>query len=393
MVALAALGLGLLSTLLAWVWQHRTASKGTTTLSLQPTTDQQQPFEVRYSGTAIPFWGNRQVQLLFENGEATPLVPMQVQRLFSVSDRRQTATGILHLQHVQVYQLRAVRYWFKDVFGLLALHTDVPATAVAFRNPEEMSGMNLVRPPRQAVEMTRRTDVLQRIEGDLYNSRLFSTGDDMRRILWPVYARTGELMVRIPEIFEPYASVLTVFAAFGARLPVGFSAEGAASGQALDFYKNAVWTLYQNLRQNGSDVRLKLAQSQPYPEDSDPAAILRYQLSASHWQPEEESPESKTGLLLVSSLVPEPWLQNWLDRFSGMQQVVLVQLSAAFDEPRRRSVLSRLLFRLPQGKAQREARLSTRLFKQQLQAREASLLSMLQRHDALAGTFPVSEGL
>jgi uncharacterized protein (DUF58 family) len=231
---------------------------------------------------------------------------------------------------------------------------------------------------------------MQRVEGDLYNSRRFSTGDDMRRILWPVYARTGELMVRIPEIFEPYASTLTIFASFGAQFPMGFSDRSDASRTSLDFYKNAVWTLYQNLQQSGSDIRLRLAQPASVPEATNPSDALRYQLSASDWQSDEPAPVSGIGLWIISSLVPVDWLQARLDSFSGTQQVVLVQLSAAFEEARKRSVLSKLLFRLPQAKARKQAQLSTRLFRQQLQAREEQLLAVLHQYDIRVDVVPLN---
>ncbi len=387
-VLLSALALALASTTAAWVRFRHAASHKAQQLevALLNETGTRHTFRIVRTGAFWPFWGAAQTTLSFSDGETTHPVALRLQRTFSWGkESRQTATGNLELRHIKEYRLQAVRFWFRDAFGLFALPVTVPASEVFLRTPEALPGNRLRVPPRRATEMTERVDTLQRVEGDLYNSRRFATGDDMRRILWSVYARNRELMVRIPEIFEPYASVLTIWAAFNARFPAALRPTGAAGQTALDFYKSAVWTLYQNLAKEGQALHFRMAQG----TDFSGSGPVRNAIAAARWDAEEPDPDARAQVWIVSSLTPPETLRKMLQSVSGKRSVVLVRLSEAFDQKTQGNLLTRLLFRDRRDDPQaRLRRVDNRLLAAHLRAQEAKLVATLQDADSLTALWP-----
>lgn len=387
----AALGVSILSTLIAW-FTHRyksAASSETLELSIEQTAGEDQYFQLVRTGRLLPFWGNVQTILYFREEESTHPVALQNENLLSFSyQSRQRATGVLRLRHTKEYKLESVRLFYRDAFGLFALPVTIPASDVLLRTPDALPSSELQVMPRRATELTERVDTMQRVEGDLYNSRRFASGDDMRRILWSVYARNRELIVRIPEIFEPYASVLTVFAAFKATLPATFSQTEEATQIALDFYKSAVWTVYNDLSKGDRQLQFQLAHA-AVSTATTKAEAIRQAIAAAHWEAAEALPDSKTQVIVLSSLLTPEDLVALLDSFSGKRSVVLVRLSEAFNMKAKGTFLSRLIFRSSrEGREARLQRQRSRVLAAQLRQREEKLLSILHEYDSLAAQLP-----
>lgn len=391
-VLLAALVVALLSTVAAWMYQRRITFRKSQqlALSLETQSGDEHLFRLQRIGGRWPFWGNVQIVLSFTEDEITDPTALQPKKLFDWGpESRQTATGNLQLRHTKEYRLQSVRFLFRDAFGLFALPVTVPATDVFMRTPEALRGSNLTVQPRRAVEMTERVDTMQRVEGDLYNSRRFATGDDMRRILWSVYARNRELMVRIPEIFEPYASLLTVFASFSARFPPTFGPTEAATQTALDYYKSSVWTIYQNLSAGGRALHFRMAQTTLQSGELSKAAGVRHNIAAAHWDTAEPLPYGQSQVLVISSLTAPETLREMLDAFSGKRSVVLVRLSEAFNLKTRGNLLTRLLFRSNRsGKEAQALHLRSRLLAGQLRRWEEALIQLLEDRDSLVAVMP-----
>ena len=389
---LAALAVALVSTLIAWAMQRHISARKAETLELflDTQTDEKQRFQLTRTGSVLPFWGSVQTTLHFREDETTDAVALRSEGLFSFSkNSRQTAAGPLELRHTKEYRLQSVRFLFRDTFGLFALPITIPAADVFLRTPEALDGSSLTVQPRRAVELTERVNTMQRVEGDLYNSRRFATGDDMRRILWSVYARNRELMVRIPEIFEPYASVLTVFASFSARFPATFGPTEEATQTALDYYKSAVWTVYQNLSTGGRALHFRMAQTAPQSGELSKAEGVRHNIAAAHWDTAEPLPDAQSQVLVISSLTAPETLREMLDAFSGKRSVVLVRLSEAFNLKTRGNLLTRLLFRSSRsGKEARALQLRSRLLAGQLHRWEETLIQLLEDRDSLAALLP-----
>ena len=87
------------------------------------------------------------------------------------------------------------------------------------------------------------------MEGEYLNYKNFENNDDVSRIVWKIYAKNKELVVRIPEIMDPYASHVYLYASFF----TSFNVAGSTPVEVpfLNYYKAMIWTLYQNLVKQG----------------------------------------------------------------------------------------------------------------------------------------------
>src|SRR5690606_39221073 len=108
-------------------------------------------------------------------------------------------------------------------------------------------------------------------------------GDDVRRIVWKVYARNRELVVRVPELFEPYASHLYFYASFEAAVKKQWTGDGYLT-EMLNYYKNRVWTVYDTLAKNEWELRYIPDQQFQIPELGNEAERVARTISNSEWQ-------------------------------------------------------------------------------------------------------------
>ena len=135
--------------------------------------------------------------------------------------------------------------------------------------------------PKKTEEEKVRIEQLRKVEGEWLHYKKFENSDDVRRIVWKIFAKNKELMVRIPEIMDPFASHIYFYASFynanTSVLVSGFQQE------MINHYKNCVWTLLDALKQKEYEVRYISDQSIP---SADRHPLEAIQLTRSEWQNE-----------------------------------------------------------------------------------------------------------
>ena len=83
-----------------------------------------------------------------------------------------------------------------------------------FNGPPLKATGNIIVQPKKTEETNMRIEEMRKVEGELLNYKNFETNDDVRRIVWKIYAKNKELVVRIPETNDPYASHIYFYASF-----------------------------------------------------------------------------------------------------------------------------------------------------------------------------------
>ena len=94
---------------------------------------------------------------------------------------------------------------------------------------------------------------MRKVEGEFLNYKNFENNDDVRRIVWKIYAKNKELVVRIPEMMDPYASHVYLYASFFSSSIS--KAMRTVEDPFLNYYKVITWSVYQNLVKQGFEVR------------------------------------------------------------------------------------------------------------------------------------------
>ena len=158
--------------------------------------------------------------------------------------------------------------------------------------------------PRKTEETTTRIEEIKKVEGEHINYKNFESNDDVRRIVWKIYAKNKELVVRIPEIMDPYASHIYLYATFFSAFNI--TANDTIQVPFLNYYKTVCWSVYKQLAQKGFEIRYQPDQDIPQNNITNPEEQIKYNFSVSHWQRDKELKDyvrpKDASIVIISSL-------------------------------------------------------------------------------------------
>jgi hypothetical protein len=295
------------------------------------------PLTITLNGPVVrPLLGTVQGRLVFAGNKLSDTIILDSdifkKRGFSRLAIKGTGKTLLHDRGI--YDVEKVHIVFCDMFNLIALPHAVPFTQQIFTLPKFQKESTIKAQPNTTEEQKHRIEIPKRVEGEYVNYKEFETGDNIRRIVWKIYARSGELVVRVPETKDPYASHLYFYASFYE----GFDLQNGMFGtELLNVYKDKVRNVFEALKKNEYDVRIPVDQEVPkLPGMSDKKMEL-FQITAASWQ-KEKTPAAfvepnKAAFVCLSSLVPVAEIELLLRNLPFNVPVVVVRLSDAIRSP------------------------------------------------------------
>jgi Protein of unknown function DUF58 len=300
-----------------------------------------------------------------------------------------TGKSRMNLPDIKEYDLKGGFIYFQDMLHIFSLAVAQPVGGHFYQPPVLLSESDEEVFPKKTEEMDVRIEQLRRVEGEPLNYKDFESGDDVRRIVWKVYAKNRELVVRMPEMFEPYASHLYFYATFYAAVKAQWLGEGYLK-EMLNYYKNCVWTIYDTLAKKEWEMRFIPDQAFNIPEQlSDDERSMRI-VSNSNWHTDNTLQHyfnSKSGTVLcISSLTDPVELKHVLDRSDASTVVYFVRLSKVFRHFAPLSLVSRIILQPPWD---RLSRLRTRWtfspMRLQVQRREKEIEELLKKSSVTSG--------
>lgn len=244
-----------------------------------------------------------------------------------------TGRSRMRLPDIKEYQLRGGFVYFEDMLHIFSLAVSQPISGHFYQPPVLVKKDEKEVFPKKTESLDVRIDQLRRVEGEYLNYKDFESGDDVRRIVWKVYAKNRELVVRVPEMFEPYASHLYFYASFQAAVKNQWLNEGYLK-EMLNYYKNCVWTVYDTLARKEWDMRYIPDQSFNVPEHLSAAERSARIISNSTWHNDQllnKYFNARHGTVLcISSLTDIEDLRNTLEYCDAGTVVYFVKLSKTF---------------------------------------------------------------
>lgn len=241
--------------------------------------------------------------------------------------------GKVWLHHRGIHDADGVWLFFQDLFGLMAWPCRVTQVQQVVALPVVQPPVRVHTQPLATEEQKFRIDVPKRVEGELVNYKEFETGDNIQRIVWKIYAKSGELVVRIPEIKDPYASHVYLYVSFFR----GLGDDGSLEAELLNIYKDKCRQLWESMRKSGHEIRLPHDQEIPHLAGVGDRHTELVQLAAQRWQtqmtPVDFVNVQKAAMVCLSSLVPVEEMQNLLKKLPEHVPVVVVKLSTAIPSP------------------------------------------------------------
>lgn len=244
-----------------------------------------------------------------------------------------TGRSRIELPDIKEYQVKGGFIFFQDMLHLFSLTVKQPINSTFYQPPVLASEEDRNVFPKKTESMDVRIEQLRRVEGEPFNYKDFETGDDVRRIVWKVYAKNRELVVRVPEMFEPYASHLYFYASFHASVKASWLGETYLK-EMLNYYKNNVWTIYDALSRKEWDMRYIPDQPMNIPEHIGGSERSARIISSSEWHTDKGLSQyfsPRTGAVLcISSLTDINELRNTLDQCDASTVVYFVKASNVF---------------------------------------------------------------
>lgn len=247
---------------------------------------------------------------------------------------------------IKEYQVNGTMLYFEDMLRLIRLPVRQEQVTSFFNPPRADVSKEPAVQPQATREQDIRIDELRNVPGDYLNYKQFEYGDDVRRIVWKVYGKNRELIVRNPEIRNPYASRIEMYASFHNGLFAALPDTGIMD-TLLNTYKNAVWSVYRSLSEQ-QEWELVYVPEQSFPKHfEDPLEKVAYLIAQSEWQSNtrlEQYFDLKKGTVYcIHSLTDAAELEQFLDNGGADKYIYMCYLSDAFKQ-NRKSLLKRIFF-------------------------------------------------
>jgi hypothetical protein len=260
----------------------------------------------------------------------------------------------MELPDIKEYALIGGFVFFEDMLQLFSLPVKQSIKGHFYQSPENLDLNEKEALPRKTEETETRIDQMRKVQGEYLNYKDFESGDDVRRVVWKVYAKNRELMVRIPEIFDPYASHIYFYASFHSTEGI---LENDFGNEMLNYYKNHVWSVYQTLSKKEFEVRFVPDQQLQLPEQMNKDLLTQRIISNSAWQQQynlSDYFDPKFGAVLcISSLNDPAFIKTALENCNSEVVVYYVKLSDAFRSFAPFAWLSRIFFLSPNDRLKR----------------------------------------
>ncbi len=295
-----------------------------------------------------PFLGTIKNRLVYDD--------LQMTELFVLGHnfkegRSMLRTGIgsqnkIALPDIKEYQVKGNFLFFQDFFQLFSFPIFESQSTKFYQPPQSIKRSLKEAKPYQVIKEDIRIDEPRKIPGDYLHYKGFEQGDDIRRIVWKVYAKSREFIVRIPEMNEPYAAHLRIVASFhndlsGKNLHPGFTNE------MLNFYKENIWSIYNSLTKDKSQVTFIADQEIIIGEEKSQDAVQKM-ISHCNWQKEIGLPEiikqDKIKILCISSFNDPSEIEDFLNN-NQETTIYFTKLSDCFKHQYGISLLSRIFLK------------------------------------------------
>lgn len=242
-------------------------------------------------------------------------------------------TGQALLHDRGIYDIQFVLISFCDMLGLLSLPVRLPYTHQLFTLPVSQHPSSVSARPNATEEQTHRIEMPKRVEGEYVNYKEFEMGDNPQRIVWKIFAKSGQLVVRMPETKDPYASHLYFYVSYFSSS----DAQGVFETELLNVYKDKVRNLFEALQRNGYHVRLPHDQEVPKLAGLSENKSELFQITAARWQnqltPSAFVKSNNAAFACLTSLVASAEIETLTKNLPPSVPLVVIKLSDAIASP------------------------------------------------------------
>lgn len=331
--AVAILIFSLLSAFIPWIFFLLSKKNKKSFLQIktpQKDVTNQQNVQVNISRITKPLFGYVRLRLLYDENNIspkfTPVEALTKNNFFSMNINGVYAWPLVNIKE---YDIKAGIIYFEDFFQFFSFTTILAADSNFFAHPLHTTFTAINVQPKKTEETNMRIDEMRKVKGELLSYKNFETNDDVRRIVWKIYAKNKELVVRIPETSDPYASHIYLYASFYNAISNEVYEEFNA--MFLDNFKTIIWNVYEQLHKQNALLQYISDQETKALYADDTFQKVKYVISTSSWQKQNDlinyfNPQYGS-LLCISSLTDAKQLSQIVERSGISLTIIFVQLS------------------------------------------------------------------
>jgi len=332
----AMLAIALLTVAIAFIFFFIQKRKGSVNFSIEANGklaakdgNQQQGLFIKISPLLKPFMGFVKLRLKYDDTHYSKKFAIAQHSQRKIISTTFEGDYTWNLPEIKEYKVQKLVIYFEDFFQFFSFTVTLPVANRFYTPPTAENAKNFNISPRKTEETDTRIEELKKVEGEFINYKNFENNDDVRRIVWKIYARNKELVVRIPEILDPYASEAYLYASFFSEF--GQTHNNTVDIYFLNYYKTILWAVYQKLAEQGFEIRY--IQDQPlagttYINDK---KAVEYAVSTSNWQTDKDIKTyvnmKDASVVVVTSLSDAGQVEELLNTSTGSTHFVLVRLS------------------------------------------------------------------
>lgn len=290
--------------------------------------------QVSLNNIIPPFLGNIRFRLVDSDFTFSEKFKVRKKNIWQIFTLAHQGEHVLVLPAIKQYEIKKLLIYFEDFFQLFSFTGILNYITILTIQPENFEQEVKQINPRKTIESDIRVEQLKRTEGEYINYKDFENHDDVRRIVWKIYARNKELVVRTPEIFDPYASKITFYASFHKNFSEILNKH--IHFQILNFYKTEIWNSYKNIADGKLAVEFVPDQMVNATHEEHKQAKVKLQIAMMDWQQNSLTDYCKkndAAVLCISSFTDENDLQKILQVHNNQLQIIFIKLSEAYNKP------------------------------------------------------------
>lgn len=278
----------------------------------------------------LPLLGFIKIKIEFENGKLSETIvinkfskgfeklqPKEGSTVIWLPDRKQYhAKGfvISFIDYLEFFRFTLYKKT-KNGFYLHSSEMDIA--------PQEIN-------PSKTKEEIQKIKTSRKIEGDFLNYKDFESGDDVRRIVWKIFAKNRELVIRTPEVINPYASHIKFHTSFYNLISRDLTSAFATS--MLNYFKDVVYNICLSIQKTDKKVEFTIDQEINEFISVHEKDRVGFQLSAANWQNDRSVTDAKISgesIVCISTLISLEELTTLIEKKS--LNIFIVKVSRHLD--------------------------------------------------------------
>ena len=280
----------------------------------------------------VPFLGSIKIRLCYDSIHFTEKATIQSSISNSFNVNLQSLFTV-HLADIREYNIQYSLIYFEDFFNYFSFSTKQASRQYMVSEFDSSPKNDLIVSPATNVSSDVRIDELKKVEGELINYKNYENSDDVRRIVWKIYAKNKELVVRIPEILDPYASHLDVYVSTFTKFELPNSK--IIDGLFMNNFKNKVFNVFESLQKTKLQVNMYFDQVEQGGHFDTKSDQIKYAIVKSNWQnsvsiQEFVKPKSASILVLHSFSNPRD-IEDLIDSSGNQCSFIFIKHSAALN--------------------------------------------------------------